>query len=481
LEVAKDAKLYKTTNGEFIASVEVDGHSDSFIIGGNQFRMWLVGEFDRRYGAVPNREITKQAIETLQSRAQRTGTTIKLNVRRAKHGDCEYLDLCNDQRQVVKVYKNEQGLWDWRIIDNPPVVFIRFNGMEALPTPLRGVVIRETMGILRKLINVEGDEDFAIAVSMALEITRVREAYPACFIHSGAGGGKSQAARIIRNLVDKNYGDIRGTPRDKRLLFTSGKRSACLVMDNVSQGDIRDELSDNICQVLTGAAFAQNVFYETDEEAITRLALPVIIASIDNPITRGDLADRTITLRMGKTPNPRKEPEELNAEFEKYHAQILGALLDIKAYGLNNPVDDPLSSNIRMISFARSSIACEPAYTEPGTFMRGYLRSMEEGAEDLLLGDIVATALLKYISKRPDRYYKGKCKELYMALTNNVNKGGIHDILPKYWPTNAQALSRRINRLEPTLAKVGIEIKSKRSDGQNYEIRVPENVAKRLV
>jgi len=105
---------------------------------------------------------------------------------------------------------------------------------------------------------------------------------------------------------------------------------------------------------------------------------------------------------------------------------------------------------------------------------------MEEGAEDLLLGDIVGTTLLKYVSERPNKYYKGKCKQMYVALTNRV-KQGASDVLPKYWPTNAQALSRRINRLEPTLTKVGIHIKSWRSDGQNYEIRVPENVAKRLV
>src|SRR5262249_17840829 len=136
-------------------------------------------------------------------------------------GEREYLDLCSEQRQVVEFYRDEQGVWDWRIIDDPPVVFIRFNGMEALPTPLKDVDIKQAMGIFRSLINVEGDEDFAIAVSMALEITRVREAYPACFMHSGAGGGKSQAAKTMRNLVDKNYGDIRGTPKDKRLLFTS--------------------------------------------------------------------------------------------------------------------------------------------------------------------------------------------------------------------------------------------------------------------
>ena len=43
-----------------------------------------------------------------------------------------YLDLCNEDGDVIEF--DEEG---WRVVSDPPVIFMRYENMLALPTPMR--------------------------------------------------------------------------------------------------------------------------------------------------------------------------------------------------------------------------------------------------------------------------------------------------------------------------------------------------------
>ena len=53
-----------------------------------------------------------------------------------------------------------------------------------------------------------------------------------------------------------------------------------------------------------------------------------------------------------------------------------------------------------MADFARWSIACEPAYQEPGTFMMAYGGYIDEAAHIALESDILAQALMDYMRQQ---------------------------------------------------------------------------------
>ena len=69
----------------------------------------------------------------------------------------------------------------------------------------------------------------------------------------------------------------------------------------------------------------------------------MILNGIENVVTRGDLADRAIFLRLDPIPEESRRAEaELRAAFEAERPHILGALLDAVVEGLKRLPDTHL-------------------------------------------------------------------------------------------------------------------------------------------
>ena len=82
-------------------------------------------------------------------------------VRVGGHDGRIYLDLCNDRWQAIEV----DG---WRVVDEPPIRFIRSRGMLPLPEPAKRKKTKDGIRALRKFVNVKDDVDFALVVAWEL-------------------------------------------------------------------------------------------------------------------------------------------------------------------------------------------------------------------------------------------------------------------------------------------------------------------------
>ena len=93
-------------------------------------------------------------------------------VRRAAHAGKLYLDLCDDRWRAI-----EMDTSGWRIVDEPPVLFLRANGMLALLEPRQG---NSKKGIerLRSMMRVRALDDFVIIVGFLLDALGGRGPHP---------------------------------------------------------------------------------------------------------------------------------------------------------------------------------------------------------------------------------------------------------------------------------------------------------------
>jgi hypothetical protein len=92
----------------------------------------------------------------IAARAIFDGPEKVVHVRVARHGDdTVYLDLCNDPWEAVEITAS-----GWHIVLSQavPVKFVRKDNTAPLPYPTRS----GTVEILRRFLNVETDEDFAL-------------------------------------------------------------------------------------------------------------------------------------------------------------------------------------------------------------------------------------------------------------------------------------------------------------------------------
>jgi len=84
--------------------------------------------------------------------------------------------------------------------------------------------------------------------------------------------------------------------------------------------------------------------------------------SVEDVISRPDLADRAIFLTLAPIGEVQRRPEaKLWREFEIVRPRILGVLLDAVSYGLRTVGHVQLDALPRMADFALWITACEPA------------------------------------------------------------------------------------------------------------------------
>jgi hypothetical protein len=113
---------------------------------------------------------------------------------------------------------------------------------------------------------------------------------------------------------------------------------------------------------------------------------PTIVNGLENSVTRGDLASRTINVLLPQITGERKDEEEMQAELEKDLPAIFTGVLDALVVALKNKETAReqvrgFPKKPRMLDFFTFIIAAEPALPwESGKFAETFLerKSMDE-------------------------------------------------------------------------------------------------------
>jgi hypothetical protein len=332
-------------------------------------------------------------------------------VRIGGHGGNIYLDLGDDQWRAVEI-----SAAGWCIVNDPPVRFRRAPGMLPLPVPVKGGRIEG----LRAFVNVKADTDFVLLTSWLLAAYRERGPYPILKLWGEPGAAKSTTIELCRSLVDPQKVTRRRLPREDRDLFIGANNAWVLSYDNVSH--IPDWLSNSFCALATGGGFATRTLYTDQDEQLFEATRPVILNSVENFVTRHDLADRIIALELPLiSSRERRLEREFWAEFEAVRPSILGALLDVVSHGLCMLPQTRSEDWPRMADFAHWSAAWETALWEAGTFKKAYLANRTKATLSAIDDDPVATALRAFMEEAQPKWV-GTTAELLNKLTALVGE-----------------------------------------------------------
>ena len=112
--------------------------------------------------------------------------------------------------------------------------------------------------------------------------------------------------------------------------------------------------------------------------------------------TRGDLADRSLVLRLPPLPG-RITERDLRAKLDAVLPATFAALLDALSLGMR-VLDATPTPDMRMADFARFVVAAEPVLPwQPGSFIAAYQRSRLDVNSTLADGDTVANTVRTFI------------------------------------------------------------------------------------
>jgi hypothetical protein len=187
------AELFHTPVDDSYISFDVNDHRETWPVRSRATRYWLIRGFYLVTQKAPNSEAIQTALNLLEAKARFDGRRQEVNLRTAWHGGALYYDLCDQRWRTVQISKA-----GWRIVDKPPVKFIRYRHMAAQVEPRPGGNIDD----LFEFINVKSDTDRKLLrawniVGLIPDIPR-----PAQVLHGDQGSGKSTMARRQRELID---------------------------------------------------------------------------------------------------------------------------------------------------------------------------------------------------------------------------------------------------------------------------------------
>ena len=443
--LAAGAELWHDPDGEAYADVPNDGVRQTIQVRTRAFRTWISGIFYEAEEAAIGGQGATDAVDVLAAKAIHDGPEHDVYVRLAYGPDGEiYLDLGDDSWEVVRITSD-----GWEIVSEPPVRFRRPRGLRALPRPVRNGRLDD----LRRLLNLDADRDWILVVAWLVAAMRPTGPYPVLAPTGEAGSAKTTLGKILRHVIDPNLAPLRGPPRSGRDLVIAASNSHIVALDNLSS--ITDWLSDALCRVATGDGFSTRELYSNGEETIFAGARPILLTGIEEVITRGDLADRSIPLALPRIPDHMRRTEsDLWAEVDRIRPSVLGALLDIVAVGLGRVAFVKLKRIPRMADFATWIVACEPALPWPeGAFLAAYDDARDHMVEAGIEADLVAAAILAMI--RDVGTWEGTSGELLEALNGRRANGSRP---PEGWPENPRAMSGKLDRAAPLLRGMAVEV-----------------------
>jgi hypothetical protein len=293
-----------------------------------------------------------------------------------------------------------------------------------------------------------------------------RGPFPILALSGPQGSSKSTVTKILRSLTDPSEAMLASTPKSERDLAIAASQSHVLALDNLSA--ISEGLSDSLCRVSTGGGYRCRELYENTREIILNFKLPCIVNGIVELPERPDLLDRSILIRLDPiSEQNRRDEQTFWREFEGIRPAAFGALLTTIAAGLRGINAVKLPSLPRMSDYCRFSVAIEESLGfERDSFLAAYRDNLRQAA-DLALEASPITHVLEEFLKQTE-VFSGSALLLLKRLNELVTP--LAEVAKKNprWPRSAQALSSEVARVEPVLARLGIEVERGRTHGGRF-------------
>lgn len=416
----------------------------------------LRAELSHRYhllhGSPPSNGAIADVLVALEGQSQQADP-VPLPLRVARHEGELILDLGDRTGRAVVIRPG-----GWEVVDRSPVLFRRTRLTAALPEPVRGHKLTDT---LLPFLNVS-PEDWPLLAACLVAMLWPDIPHPIPHLTGTEGVAKTATTRTLRSLIDPSAVPTRGKP-DEDDWDVALSAQWIVALDNLST--IPPWLSDALCRAITGEGTVRRKLYTDADMAMISVRRVMIINGISTEIQNADLAGRTITFELEAIQAYRDEID-LADEWAVLHPRALGALLDLAAQVMQISPTVDIEPRYRMADFAR--IVASLDQLNGTTALDQYTRRLHSAAADVLQLDQMGTAILSFAKglTRPwEGTYHELDKELRILASIPANK------TPAGWPGSSVAFGTKMKRLGNPLQRIGVEVvRVRRRKGMVYRV-----------
>ncbi len=437
--------------------VPVNGHNEMYGLSQGSCRSWVSSLYYAQTGRGLSNSTIQDAMNTLEAKARASGKKESVFTRHAFQNGNLYIDLANEQWQVVEI--SAEG---WKVLDQSPVAFRRLKGILPLPIPERGGSIAD----MRTFFNVRDEQDWTLLLGWLVGTLHPTGPYAHLVITGPKGSAKSTATKRVKALIDPNIAGLRNLPKDDRDMAIEARNNWLLAYDNLSHISIG--FSDALCRLATGGAFSTRKLHSDDDEVLFSFKRPVVLNTIEDIVKRTDLLDRVVLINLEQVEGY-KSDQELEDEFNEARPRLLGTLYDAVSVALRDYRSVQVDKTFRMADFAKWAKASEQSLGfNEGDFEKAYKQNKEVVNDLVIESNPIAHAILTLM--RLEREWVGTASELLSKL---IQPDGTPE---REWPKKANQLTNKLRQIESNLRERGVDIVFTRRHGGGRVIAIRHKV-----
>ncbi len=364
---ARGATPFFSRDGQPCASIPADAGSRRILpLRSADFRDWLTANYYSEYESAPSDPALRDALRTLEARAQYGDTPVqKIDRRISFEGDPFapskiFLDLANRAGEILEI--TSQG---WNIVDNNRQHSFR-QSSSTLPLPAPEPATSNQppatspLEQFAQLFRLSPTARTRVFTWLAAALRPIGP-YPILVLRGPSSSGKSLLARALRVLIDPSTAPLRRLPARDHDVLRLALRNWVLVFDQIHRVPVK--ISEALCAISSGDAL-EIAQPDARDAALVEIARPIIlIAPLDeaqsawNPLR--SLANRSLTVDLPAIAAPRPEAAVWSS-FQTLRAPALAVLADAVACALLHIRDIDLGNVARFPDCVAWAAAAAP-------------------------------------------------------------------------------------------------------------------------
>ena len=448
--VRSKCELFSDFEGKAYARFTINNHKEAYAIKSQEFTDYLQLWYWKDTQRAPSKTAFETAISSLSAAARFDGHKESIYTRVAQIEQTIYIDLCNDNWQVVEV------LFDGvKVLDDSPVAFTRNNKMKLLPTPTIDsdydeVNAKEDIKLILKHINIKEDQLPLVVGWLLMAKQNSKAAYPVLIVNGPAGSGKTTACEMLRELVDPNVANLVSQPKTSELRVV-GAENHVLGFDNLSK--VSPNFSDALCKIATGDNQVIRELYTTNSSFTVSIKKPIMLNGIPELAKRPDLVSRSVKLTLHKIKQIKTSEQAWN-DFNQDRPKIFNALLYGCCIALATQENIKIDDMTRMSDFCKFATASHLAFGwSENQFMDAYRANVESSHVDALESSMFTSAIMKMFER--EVFFEGRPFELLEHLEDKMYVPE-RTARSSKWPKTPKGVMEILDRSEDSLAAIGI-------------------------
>ncbi|WP_194944757.1 hypothetical protein [Limnohabitans sp. 2KL-3] len=432
-------------------------------IGSAEFNSKVRALYRQKNRILKQREFN-EIVEELNSVADEDGREVDLYVRVAPaQGKGINIDLCDESGRCVHIDETGPSICE----PMSDVLFLRPAPSRPLPTPdFKGSYVS-----LAQFVNLPSTDFHLLCglISYTIAHPKVESTnYVFTVLKGTQGSGKTQASKTIQKLIDPSTTGAQTLPSSDRELAILSQNCHLMVFDNMR--DLSSKMSDALCIAATGGAVSGRQLYTDDGQKNVYLHGAILLNGIHPFMGQSDFADRCCVFELQQfRPGQRKDPAEMQAEFDRLYPEILGGFYQLIADIFRVlPTSAPTNPG-RMIGFCKWLAAMEQVINlEPGELQNAYRSGQQDMQLESLLDNPLAAAILHFAERMQEDSLTLSPSDLYNSLSLVAQYSNNRSVA---WPSSAASMSKRLHGLQAPLLSQGILIEWTRGKDRAITLR----------